>query len=100
MGPRGSPREKQGKAGSGVVSGVGLDGKRWLEKTMMLESGLFQLVYKNMLSGFSLYKQPNKENHLAWVQRPGAHCVWAVSKEVNFELVFWFSWLGLFGSIP
>lgn len=54
MGPRGRPREKQGKAGSGVVSGVGLDGKHWLEKTMMLESGLFQLVSKHAFWFFSL----------------------------------------------
>lgn len=50
-----------------------------------------------MLAGCFLYKQPNKENHLAWVQCVGTQHVWVVRvlKEVDFEEFFWFSWFGL-----
>lgn len=54
-------RERRGKAGSTMVSG-----KHRLVKTMMPES--VSIGLKPHPLGFFLYKQPNKENHLAWVQ--------------------------------
>lgn len=62
------PEGEAGQPGSAAVWGRGLGSTHRLEKSKMPESGLFPWVSKHVSWFFFLYTQPNKENHLAWVQ--------------------------------